>query len=161
MEVNIVDNFFSNIKHQSLNEYCLNAQYVYGEVDSKSTPPTGMVHDIIPSVNEFIYNLIDSTIKSKCEQVDGMNLYRMYINCFAPSERPYFHTDGNDGLTFLYYPNMEWDKDEGGETQFLTDRDIYGVIPLPNRMVFFNADIWHRATSFRNNYRFTIAAKYR
>ena len=84
----------------------------------------------------------------------------MYVNCFAPNENPYFHTDGDNGLTFLYYPNMDWDLQEGGETQFYINDDIYGITPIPNRMVVFDANIQHRATTFRNQYRFTLAIKY-
>jgi len=84
----------------------------------------------------------------------------MYVNCFVPCERPYFHTDGDEGVTFLYYPNMKWDKDDGGETQFLMNDDLYGVLPIPNRMVVFSANLLHRATTFRNDHRFTVAIKY-
>jgi hypothetical protein len=49
---------------------------------------------------------------------------------------------------------------EGGETQFIVDNEIYGVTPVPNRMVYFDASILHRATSFRNRHRFTVAIKY-
>ena len=131
MDLNVIDNFFSETKHRSIHEYCLNAAYTYGESDEDGLPVTGMVHE----VNEFIYNLMDSTIRNRYN-IKNMNVYRMYINCFAPCERPYFHKDGDKGeVTFLYYPNMEWDKDDGGETQFLTERDILGVLPIPNRMV--------------------------
>ena len=83
----------------------------------------------------------------------------MYINCFVPGENPYYHIDG-EGLTFLYYPNLDWDVQQGGETQFYIDENIYGIIPKPNRMVVFDGMILHRATSFRNQHRFTVAIKY-
>ena len=89
-----------------------------------------------------------------------MKLYRMYINCFAPNENPYFHVDG-EGYTFLYYcDNEEFDLNEGGETQFLVDNDLMGVLPVPNRMVIFDGTIKHRATTYRSRHRFTIAIKY-
>jgi hypothetical protein len=55
---------------------------------------------------------------------------------------------------------MEWDVNEGGETQFYIDENIYGITPVPNRMVIFDASILHRATSFRSSHRFTVAIKY-
>jgi hypothetical protein len=85
---------------------------------------------------------------------------RFYINCFAPSENPYFHTDGQVGTTFLYYPNLSWDLDDGGETQFVIANELYGVLPIPNRMIYFDANIFHKATSFRNEHRFSVAVKY-
>ena len=89
-----------------------------------------------------------------------MNLYRMYINCFAPSERPYFHRDGDTGITFLYYVNGTDDLNEGGETQIVEDGLIKGVLPISNRLVQFNANVLHRATTYRNSHRFTLAVKY-
>jgi len=33
-------------------------------------------------------------------------------------------------------------------------------VPLPNRLMMFDARLLHRATSFRDRHRFTIAVKY-
>ena len=95
----IIDNFLERKDVEFVFKYCFTSSYTYGEVDDRTTPPTGMIHNI--QTNETIYNLFESKIRDACDSVKGMNLYRMYINCFAPSENPYFHVDG-DGLTFLY-----------------------------------------------------------
>jgi Rps23 Pro-64 3,4-dihydroxylase Tpa1-like proline 4-hydroxylase len=60
----------------------------------------------------------------------------------------------------LYYVNEHWDLDEGGETQFYVDNLIYGIPPIPNRMIIFDGSLMHRATSFKNYHRFSIALKY-
>ena len=44
--------------------------------------------------------------------------------------------------------------------KFYINNDIYGITPVPNRMVVFDANIQHRATTFRNDHRFTVAIKY-
>ena len=49
--------------------------------------------------------------------------------------------------------------DDGGETQFLIDDEIKGVLPLPNRIVGFDSNLLHNL-SFRDNHRFTLAAKF-
>jgi Rps23 Pro-64 3,4-dihydroxylase Tpa1-like proline 4-hydroxylase len=116
-----------------------------------------MVHEIPET--EFVYKLFRKKLLDKCPFLSEMKLYRMYINCFAPCENPYFHTDGK-GLTFLYYINDDWNLQDGGETQFYVDGNIYGITPIPNRLVMFDGMIPHRATSFRNRHRFTIAIKY-
>ena len=85
----------------------------------------------------------------------------MYVNCFAPCENPYFHTDGDTGITFLYYANNSWNPNDGGETQIIVNDEIKGILPLPNRIVGFDASLLHRATSFRFKHRFTLAAKFR
>lgn len=155
--INIEDNFLIREDYDLVISYCQNASYVYGETDGYGLPPTGMIHEI--EKGSLMYNLFAA--KTKPFVSDNLSLYRMYINCFAPSEQPYFHTDGSsDDITFLYYVNKTWDYQEGGETQFIVDNEIYGVTPIPNRMVYFDASIYHRATAFRNRHRFTVAIKY-
>lgn len=158
MEMIIIkDEFFDKENFNYITSYCKNESYSYGETDGYELPVTGMIHEI--GENSFIYKLFESKTKSLVS--DNLSLYRMYINCFAPLEQPYFHTDGDPGdITFLYYVNEFWDYQEGGETQFIVNDEIYGVRPIPNRMVYFDASILHRATSFRNKHRFTIAIKY-
>ena len=158
MDLNYIDQFFSEQEHQIIHDYCLDAEYSYGERDDMNLPITGMVHNIPET--EFEYKLIKKRLNDYAKQVLGKKLYRMYVNCFIPGEQPYFHTDGDEGVTFIYYPNMKWDKDDGGETQFLMKDDLYGVLQMPNRMVVFSANLLHRATSFRNDHRFTVAIKY-
>ena len=157
----IIDNFLDINDAKSVFKYCFTTSYTYGETDDGTTPPTGMIHNI--NSYESIYNLFESKIRDACDIVKGMNLYRMYVNCFAPSENPYFHIDGdNKGLTFLYYvTNHVWEMNDGGETQFLIDNEIKGVLPISNRIVGFDGNILHRATPFRDKHRFTLAAKFR
>jgi hypothetical protein len=155
-QIEIINNFFPEEEYNIILNYCLNVSYTYGEIDSDNLPPTGMIHEI-PETSEFYKLFALRTIKI----VPELSLYRMYINCFAPSENPYFHTDGDLGdVTFLYYPTQIWNLNDGGETQFLVNNEIYGVTPIPNRMVYFDASILHRATSFRDRHRFTVAIKY-
>ena len=156
--IEIKDNFLEETDAKRVLEYCVQSSYTYGEVDTPQTPPTGMVHEI--QRDEDIYKLFESKIKNYYRYVRKLNLYRMYVNCFSPSENPYFHTDGDKGVTFLYYVNDQWTLNEGGETQILVDDEIRGVLPLPNRIVGFNANLLHRATSFRNRHRFTLDVKF-
>jgi hypothetical protein len=157
--LNYSDNFFTESEAEKIYGYCLNAKYIYGETDNgDGSPVTGMTHNI--PEDQYIYKFIAKTIYDRVEFIRDMKLYRMYINCFAPNENPYFHVDG-EGYTFLYYSDNEvFDLNEGGETQFLVDNDLMGVLPVPNRMVIFDGTIKHRATTYRSRHRFTIAIKY-
>lgn len=157
MEINYDDNFLAQNEYESVLDYCVNTEYSFGESDDKNLPPTGMVRNI--EKVEMIYDLFSQRLEEKCSFLKKMKLYRMYVNCFAPGENPYFHIDG-EGLTFLYYVNSDWNVQEGGETQFYVDDNVYGVSPIPNRLVMFNGMILHRATSFRSQHRFTVAIKY-
>ena len=157
MEINFDDNFLDKKEFEIVSNYCLDASYYYGESDNGDGIVTGMIHNIPET--EFVYKLFRKKLMDKCPFLSDMILYRMYINCFAPNENPYFHTDG-EGLTFLHYVNSELNLHEGGETQFCVDDNIYGVLPIPNRLVMFNGMLLHRATSFRNDHRFTVSIKY-
>ena len=158
MIVEVIDDFLSTDDAYSVLDYCRMASYTYGETDTSSTPPTGMVHEICET--DEIYKLFSS--KTDLIAGDDLVLNRMYINCFAPTENPYFHTDCDEegSITFLYYSSDEWYLDLGGETQFYANGQMAGVPPVPNRMVYFDSSILHRATTYRDRHRFTIAIKY-
>lgn len=158
--IQVIDNFLSQEEFNFVFDYSKHALYAYGETDDINLPPRGLVHNITKS--KKIYKLFENKTK---EFVPNHSLYRMYINCFAPLENPFFHIDcpdeeDDDEITFLYYPNETWHLDDGGETQFFIDKRIYGIAPIPNRLVYFNANLLHKATSFRDRHRFTIALKY-
>ena len=183
--IDVIDNFLSDVDHRFVMEYCVDASYFYGEADNADTPVTGMVHnvwvegmtednlkdDVIPAgcvdrkminMKEF-YDLFADKIYERYDNCSKENLVRLYVNCFAPNEKPYFHRDvgiDDHGVTFLYYPHFDYDIDNGGETQFDIDRSLYGIPPIPNRLVCFPANILHKATSYRNHHRFTVAIKY-
>ena len=153
--VEVTDNFLSEDDCYSVVDYCKTASYSYGEVDYPGAIPTGMIHEI--SETSEIYKLFQSKTENL---VTEYPLDRMYVNCFAPGENPYFHIDGSHGVTFLFYAIEEWNIEMHGETQFFIDDQIYGVLPYPNRMIKFDANIMHRATSCRDRHRFTLAVKY-
>lgn len=157
--IKIINNFFEEEIHNKINEKCLNSSYTYGQADNLHTPPTGMVSRILD--NEEIYKIFSYQISNKFSEISDKNVYRMYIQNFATSENPYFHRDGPPGsITFIYYPNLSWDVDDGGETQIIIDDQIVGIFPLPNRIIKFDADLLHKATPFRDKHRFTVAIKY-
>ena len=154
------DNFFSKEEHEIIYDYCINSKnYKFGEKDrGDGIPPTGFVNDI-PETH-LVYKILNTILRERVEFIRDMRLNRIYVNCFSPKEDGYFHTDG-DCITFLYYPNLEqYDIDEGGETKFLVDSNIQGILPVPNRMVIFDGNIKHSATGFRNHHRFSVAIKY-
>lgn len=157
-EINVVDSFLTQREFERVVDYCIRANYNYGESDIKGLPYVGMINEIPET--EFVYKLLRKTVSDRFPELAKYKLYRMYINCFAPREVPYFHIDAEEGYTLLYYTNENWQLNDGGETQFLIDDSLHGVLPIPNRMVIFDASILHRATSFRDTHRFTIAIKY-
>ena len=112
--------------------------------------------------NSMIY--LSIKLKMNLKNFQKKYLSRFYINCFSPKDEFSCGTLmllQEKILLFGYnFPDYRYDLEEGGETQFILDDEIYGIIPQPNRMISFPAQILHRATSLRTRYRFTVAIKY-
>src|SRR5450432_1632332 len=92
---------------------------------------------------------------------------RAYINSAVYGDSYYVHRDspeGSNDVTVLYYANLIWQPDWGGETLFYNDDNdaVLAVSPRPGRLVVSRAAILHRGTvPTRSCYeeRFTIAYK--
>ena len=137
---------------------CQNSSYKYGVYDVKELGPTGLDCKLDPYSHPTDI-LLDKIYEIRPEFQDKIR--KVTINYFAPREVPYFHVDADEGSTAIYYPNDFYDENEGGETQLFGPDDlIYGVKPRPNRLLIFNSNITHRATSYRSKTRFTIAIKF-
>jgi len=132
--------------------------YYYGERDAAEYAPTGMVS---PLANDTItYNSILDFLP-RCEPLKDRTIIRAYVNLFAPRENANFHIDGEKGMTLLYYANLDFDFNEGGETKFLSNNNtIMSILPVPGRIVVFPAEFKHTASPFKNNHRFTVAFKF-
>tara|TARA_R110000803_G_scaffold59658_1_gene118492 strand:- start:620 stop:1096 length:477 start_codon:yes stop_codon:yes gene_type:complete len=156
--IKIYDNFFDEVTHIKIWDYCNKVSYKIGEKDHKKSLPTGGIFSI--SNKSKLFSLLDKNLVDKFEQLKNLKCYRAYINFFSFNENPYFHQDNNIGYTCLFYPNIDFELNEGGETQFLINNEIRGILPIPNRMILFDAKIDHKATSFRSRHRFTLAIKY-
>jgi hypothetical protein len=158
--ITIYDNFITPEKCVEFYKYCTKLSYSYGETDHEESPPVGLACDL-NSKNEWVEFFVEQ-VKNKFSLHNVVD--RCYINLFLPGERPYYHTDGEeDEITFLYYANIEWDLDEGGETKFVVgdkNEEIRGVLPIPNRAIIFPANMIHSASSFRTKARYSLAIKY-
>lgn len=158
MNIDFKEGFLEDDNYIYLRDYSRQANYTWGESDLINTPPTGMVHNM--PEGSPMHTMLAGSIEQQFPFVKEMTMLRMYINCFAPRELPYFHEDGPRGVTFLLYLNDNWEPQLGGETQFFIDGNIYGIAPVANRIIHFPAQALHRATTFREGHRFTVAVKY-
>ncbi len=155
------DNVFTKDEHKLILEMCLNSKYTYGSRDKPGFPPTGSVCKL--DKKDEIPKLIINKLSELDPELKPLMIKKICINCFAPSENPYFHQDSlsPSAVTALYYPNDFYDENEGGETQILASDDlIIGIKPRPNRVLIFKSNLVHRATAYRTKHRFTIAIKY-
>ena len=96
------------------------------------------------------------------------DLFRSYINMSHYGDLEYPHRDchpnGND-ITILYYVNITWDYQWGGETMFYENGDTrLAVLPTPGRFLIFPGSIEHIGTiptRACNKSRFSLALKYK
>ena len=113
----------------------------------------------------FTYTFLNNILLNVPELFNKI-LYRSYVNKFLPKEIPFFHKDyeTEDSYTALYYSdNQDFTLEELGETSFYIKEidEIKGILAIPGRIVVFNSNILHRATSFRNKDRYTVAFKFK
>lgn len=158
--IQVWDEFLPVGIFQSLAEDVSRLPYYWGEIDDIDTPPAGLVSNL--SEGSDIVTLMRNNIEP-IVSLGEAKFIRSYVNFFAPNEKAYYHTDDVDH-TFLLYLNSKWDVNEGGETKFLIQDGnypvVFGIAPIPNRLVMFNGYIKHTATSFKSDGRFTLALKY-
>lgn len=162
MNWNIKDNVFHPDDYDYLRDYSRSASYNYGEGDRVNLLPTGVVHHI--DINSSIAKNIDYKLKLSFEELKDLIFDRIYINCFAPREDAFYHIDAPPGqqckTCLIYLTKDPWVPIMGGETFFYENDRVIGIPPHPNRAICFEASILHRASSFREGHRFTLAVKY-
>jgi hypothetical protein len=91
------------------------------------------------------------------------------VNLCKPDDIFHTHIDDitGNGLTLLYYANIKWDLEWGGDTIFLNTQthDIdYTSQYKPGRFVLFDGSIPHLirpSTRLATDYRFTLAIRFR
>lgn len=89
------------------------------------------------------------------------------VNLCTPSDRFHPHVDNDsNGWTMIYYMNMSWHSEWGGDTVFLTEdaKEIEFVsMYKPGRMVLFDPKIPHiirPSTTLAPYFRLTLATKF-
>jgi Rps23 Pro-64 3,4-dihydroxylase Tpa1-like proline 4-hydroxylase len=160
--IKIVDKFLTQPEYEIVDKIRFYPGYMYGENDlypEHDPIMNGMSLTLEP--DHEVYKIFSDKIDRTFQEVQGMSIFRMYVNCFAPSEWSFYHTDTDDySITFLYYLNNSWDINEGGETHFYINDKITAIPPVPNRLVYFDGRLLHKATPFRTRHRFSVAVKY-
>ena len=68
------------------------------------------------------------------------NFVRIYMNAHTHGIEPHMHQDDGD-FTMIYYPRLDWKQEWGGGT--VVDGTL--VEYVGNRLVVFDADLWHQA----------------
>jgi SM-20-related protein len=92
---------------------------------------------------------------------------RIYVNSAVHGDMYFAHRDcdqASANVTVLYYGNLEWHADWGGETLFFNDRHDaeLAVTPRPGRLVIARGAVLHRGgvpLKICGQPRFTVACK--
>lgn len=123
------------------------------EYDHYDLEPVGMTCEIIPDMrtHKAMYEEVGKLFAAPWTQ------QRFFVNRFEPKEIPQFHRDGCSLTCLLYADDQELQLDDHGETQLLIGREIMGVLAEPNRLLVFDGNMMHRATSFQARQRHTVS----
>ena len=153
--IEVIDNIFSNEEITNIYDFCKTQKFTRTENDGENLEYTGLVSSL---TNKKIINLILTKTGLK-----KIKIKKSYINLFLKDEKPYFHIDSyeKNAKTLLYYVNPNINNiNNYGETFFHLDNILKGIPYVSGRILIFDADIPHRASSFRDLDRFTIAIKW-
>ena len=109
--------------------------------------------------NDHLLNKVRQTVGDY-----SFKLERVYANGATYGQPGTLHQDSyDDGKTFLFYANLNWNENWGGGTQFYNGDGIVTVVfPRYNRAVYFPGNVYHSSTALNRAYkglRVTIAWK--
>ena len=159
-DILIYDNFLPTDLHHAIYQHALKQDYQYTYADENDTDPKTMdrCFEYNGGESDSYIDLIIKAAKMHKDMkfiLDQSEMYRGFYNLYLPGCRTTFHKDskyeGDEGWTFLYFPNIEpWDNNKGGELQIIKE-EIIGIRAVPNRIVAFNGVLWHKGNCYTNN----------
>jgi Rps23 Pro-64 3,4-dihydroxylase Tpa1-like proline 4-hydroxylase len=106
-------------------------------------------------------------LKNALSDIGDLKITQARVNLSTLNDKNHFHSDELDGITLLYYPNMEWHLEWGGYTLFSDDatKNIeHCLVYTPGRVVIFEGNIPHciaAPTNIAPTYRFSFAIQFK
>jgi SM-20-related protein len=167
-ELFICDNLIDEVMVKRLGALVRTLHYVRKEKSRPGVPGLAAVSDIplerIPA-DPFL-----SGLRQAVERLfpdERFSDQRAYVNCSVYGDSYYLHRDcgaHEPHVTALYYANLEWQPDWGGETIYYNDDEDaeLAITPRPGRLVIARGAVLHRGNvPARNCYeeRYTLAYK--
>jgi hypothetical protein len=142
--------------------------YVRKEKSRPDVPGLAAVSDIPPekiTVDPFLHSV--RRLVEKAFPHEQFLDQRVYVNCSVYGDSYYMHRDcppHEPHVTALYYANLEWRPDWGGETIYYNDEEEAEIVvmPRPGRLVIARGAVLHRGNvPTRSCYeeRYTLAYK--
>lgn len=150
-ELFICDNFVSRPAAEDMAKFIDTLTYRRVEQSRDDTPISGASAEI-PDDVVFLPGGFFEHIKEITSDLfpgEPLRKLRAYVNSTVFGDMYYTHRDCDENLrdiTILYYANLEWDPEWGGETIYYTDDyDAQAVVsPRPGRLVISRGAILHK-----------------
>lgn len=167
----IFDNIFDFSKRTELYTYATTSLFKIdgsdnGLLELKNHLSLVSVYSSIDVHRMGIFDFIPDDIKKKFN-ITLDTLSHAMINLCTPADRFHIHIDNyGKGLTMIYYLNVNWNPEWGGDTLFLDEdaKEIQYVSQYkPGRLVLFDSSIPHLirpSTALAPHFRFSFAAKF-
>jgi SM-20-related protein len=167
-EIWICDNFVDQQTGTRITSLLKTLLYRRMEVSRSNTPASGASANIAPELLES--DAFFRALRAFGEEMfpaEKFTVERCYVNNSVYGDMYYAHRDcqtHQNNITVLYYGNMRWEADWGGETVFYND-DMdaeFAVSPRPCRVLASRGAIIHRGgvpSRICHEERFTIAYK--
>ena len=167
-ELFVCDNMVDSMMVQQVGALVRTLHYVRKEKSRPGVPGLAAVSDIpaerIPA-DPFLRG-----VRQTVERLfpgETFSDQRAYVNCSVYGDGYYVHRDcapQEPHVTALYYANLEWQPDWGGETIYYTDEEEaeLAVMPRPGRLLIARGAILHRGnvpTRVCYEERYTLAYK--
>ena len=155
----VYDNFFPIDLHKEIYEKIFNSGWSY--TGGSTVFKTNFWHVDDLENDEYFSSFLYDKI---CQKLNMMfsGFERIYANGQTACQHGTPHTDDGD-MTFLYYPNLEWNLTWEGNLFFCDKDQIFKtVVYKPNRAVLFPGNIIHYAgapSRFYDGLRISLAYK--
>lgn len=161
----IVDNVLTVSEHNYLYNSILRSNFNIGFEDTEAIERLS---------NKYLHSVWNPTVLKECGFIDALKnteiwniisdleVKRIIINLSVPSDTYYPHCH-KDELALIYYANMDWKPEWGGETIFFEEnlQDIvYASLYKPGRLILADGNIPHTIRSQSDlapHYRFSLA----
>lgn len=167
-EIFICDGIIDAAMVQQIGNAVRSIHYVRKEKSRPDVPGLAAVSDIAPeriAIDPFLRNV--RQIVEKAFPEERFSDQRAYVNCSIYGDGYYTHRDcpvEEQHVTALYYANLEWRPDWGGETIYYNDQEEAElvVMPRPGRLVIARGAVLHRGnvpTRICYEERYTLAYK--
>lgn len=167
-ELFVCENVVEPLMVQQIGALVRTLHYVRAEKSRPEVPGGVAVCDIAPETiaADTFLRVLRHTVERLFPN-EQFTDQRAYVNCSVYGDAYYIHRDcaaHERHVTALYYANLEWQPDWGGETIYYNDEEdaAFAISPRPGRLVIARGALLHRGNvPTRSCYqeRYTLAYK--